>query len=85
MGKELEVKIKLLSKNSVMPSYSTKGDAGLDLTAVSKSYDEYGNTVFDTGLAFEIPEGFVGLLFPRSSNAKTNLRLTNAVGVLDSG
>lgn len=85
IDKRMEVKVKRLHPDSVIPSYATKGDAGLDLTAVSKSYDEYGNTVFDTGLAFEIPEGFVGLLFPRSSNAKTNLRLTNAVGVLDSG
>jgi len=81
----LPVRVKKLHPNSVTPFYSTKGDAGLDLTAVSKSVDEFGNTVFDTGLAFEIPEGFVGLLFPRSSNAKTDLRLTNSVGVLDSG
>lgn len=81
----MEVKVKKMHAEAVIPSYATKGDAGLDLTAVSKSYDECGNTVYDTGLAFEIPEGFVGLLFPRSSNAKTNLRLTNAVGVLDSG
>jgi dUTP pyrophosphatase len=80
----LEVKIKKLHPDSVIPSYAKYGDAGLDLTAVSKSYDEYGNTVFGTGLAFEIPEGYVGLLFPRSSNAKTDLRLTNSVGVLDS-
>lgn len=81
----LSVKIKRLHPDSVIPSYSKPGDAGLDLTAVSKSFDEFGNTVYDTGLAFEIPEGYVGLLFPRSSNAKTDLRLTNSVGVIDSG
>lgn len=82
---DMEVKVKKMHPEAVIPSYAKSGDAGLDLTAVSKSVDEFGNTVFDTGLAFEIPEGYVGLLFPRSSNAKTDLRLTNSVGVLDSG
>lgn len=81
----MQVKIKKLVENAVIPSYSKQGDAGLDLTAVKKNYDIDGNTVYYTGLSFEIPDGFVGLLFPRSSNSKTDLRLTNSVGVLDSG
>jgi dUTP pyrophosphatase len=81
----MQVKIKKLNPGAVIPSYAKEGDAGLDLTATSKEYDNDGNIVYGTGLAFEIPMGFVGLLFPRSSNAKTNLRLTNSVGVLDSG
>lgn len=81
----MKVKIKRLHKDAVIPSYAKQGDAGMDLTAVSTHYDDCGNTVYGTGLSFEIPEGFVGLLFPRSSNAKTDLRLTNSVGVLDSG
>jgi dUTP pyrophosphatase len=80
----MKVKIKRLHKDAVVPKYSKNGDAGLDLTAVSQGYDEHGNTVYSTGLAFEIPKGFVGLLFPRSSNSRTNLRLTNSVGVIDS-
>ena len=79
------VKIKKLNENAVIPKYSKPGDAGMDLTATSRSFDEYGNIVYGTGLGFEIPEGYVGLLFPRSSNSKTNLYLTNHVGVLDSG
>jgi dUTP pyrophosphatase len=79
------VKIKKLVENAVIPAYSKKGDAGLDLTAVSKTIDENSNIVYGTGLAVEIPEGFVGLLFPRSSNSKTDLYLTNHVGVVDSG
>ena len=81
----MEIKIKKLSKDAVIPKYAKEGDAGMDLVATSKEYDEYGNTVYGTGLAFEIPKGYAGLLFPRSSNAKTDLRLTNSVGVLDSG
>ena len=81
----MEVKIKKLHKDAVIPKYAKPGDAGLDLTATSMEYDEDGNWVYGTGLAFEIPEGYVGMLFPRSSNAKTNMYLTNSVGILDSG
>lgn len=82
---DLSVKIKKLHKDAVIPSYAKHGDAGMDLTATSKEYDEHGNVVYGTGLAFEIPDGYVGLLFPRSSNTKKDLVLGNSVGVLDSG
>lgn len=81
----MKVKIKRLSENAVIPKYAKDQDAGLDLVATSKTYDENGNVVYGTGLAFEIPKGYVGLLFPRSSNAKKDLLLSNSVGVLDSG
>ena len=81
----MQVKIKKLHVDAVIPAYSKPGDAGLDLTAVSATQDQYGNVVYGIGLAFEIPEGHVGLLFPRSSNSKTDLYLTNHVGVVDSG
>lgn len=81
----MKVKIKKLHEKAVVPKYAKQGDAGLDLTAVSYEFDEYGNIVYHTGLAFEIPEGYVGLIFPRSSICKKDLSLTNAVGVLDSG
>ena len=81
----MKIKIKKLKENAVIPFYSKNGDAGMDLTATSKWYDDNGNTCYGTGLAFEIPEGYFGLLVPRSSNAKTDLRLTNSSGILDSG
>lgn len=80
----MQVKIKRLSDNAVIPKYSLEGDAGLDLVATSKKYDEFGNVHYGTGLAFAIPKGYLGLLFPRSSNAKKDLILSNSVGVLDS-
>lgn len=80
----MKVKVKKLNDNAVLPRYATDGAAGIDLTATSKEYDYHGNVVYGTGLAFEIPKGYVGLLFPRSSNAKKNLLLSNSVGVLDS-
>lgn len=84
----LPIKVKKLDPNAVIPSYAKIGDAGLDLTAVSiQTVDnqEYGYIEYGTGLAFEIPQGYVGLLFPRSSVSKTGLILSNSVGVIDSG
>ena len=80
----MEVKIKKLHKDAVVPKYATSGSAGMDITATSKVFDSNGNIVYGTGLAFEIPKGYVGLLFPRSSNTKKDLVLLNSVGVLDS-
>lgn len=80
----MKVNIKKLNQWAITPTYAKDGDAGMDLVAISKKetdmYVEYG-----TGLAFELPEGFVGLLFQRSSVSKYHLSLANAVGVLDSG
>lgn len=81
----MEVKVKRLKDNAVIPSYAKPGDAGMDLTATNLHYDEEKGFVYGTGIAVEIPEGFVGLIFPRSSNRKTNAYLTNHVGVVDSG
>lgn len=80
----MNVKVKKLHEKAVIPKYSKPGDAGLDLTATSKHY-EGDNVVYGTGLAIEIPEGYVGLLFPRSSLTNYNLALGNHVGVIDSG
>ena len=80
----MKVKIKKLSDNAVVPSYANPGDAGLDIIATgitrTKHYIEY-----HTGLSFEIPEGYVMLIFPRSSISNKSLILSNSVGVLDSG
>lgn len=81
----MEVKIKKLCETAVIPSYAKPGDAGMDLVATSRVVDKYGNVEYGTGLAMEIPEGYVGLLFPRSSISKYDLSLANAVGVVDSG
>lgn len=81
----MKVKIKKLHPDAVIPAYAKTGDAGMDLTAVTFDVDEFGNMCYGTGLAFEIPEGYVGLVFPRSSIYKSNLNLSNSVGVIDSG
>jgi dUTP pyrophosphatase len=80
----VQIKIKKLSDEAVVPKYAKEGDAGLDLVAISKreteKFIEYG-----TGLAFEIPLGYAGFIFPRSSVSKKDLVLANSVGVVDSG
>lgn len=81
----MEVRFKKLNPNAVTPTKAHADDAGFDLTATSRYFDQHGAIVYGTGLAFEIPKGYVGLLFPRSSNAKKDLLLSNCVGVLDSG
>ena len=81
----MNVKIKKLDKKAVLPKYANVGDAGMDLTATSKWYDDDNNVCYGTGIAMEIPKGYVGLVFPRSSNAKQDLILSNGVGVIDSG
>lgn len=81
----MEVRIKKLHPNAVIPTYAKDGDAGMDLTAVTKSYDRDGNIVYGIGLAFEIPKGYVGLVFPRSSISNLDITMSNCVGVIDSG
>ena len=81
----MQVKFKRLYKDAVMPMRAHKGDAGLDLVAHSLASDDNGNIVYGTGVAVEIPEGYVGLVFPRSSICKYTMALTNSVGVIDSG
>ena len=81
----MKIRIKKLNENAVIPTYAKDGDAGMDLVATRI----ISNTTFDisygTDLAIEIPEGFVGLVFPRSSIRKYELILSNSVGVIDSG
>lgn len=80
-----QIKFKKLNEKAVVPTYSKKGDAGLDLTAISYKHDYLeGSFIYGTGLSFEIPQGYVGLIFPRSSIAKKDFILSNHVGVIDS-
>ena len=81
----LKIKAKKMHPHAVLPTYAKLGDAAMDLYATEVIKDKYENYVYLTGIALEIPPGFVGLLFPRSSVSKTSLSLANSVGVVDSG
>lgn len=80
----LNIKIKRLSATAKLPTKAHTSDAGYDLYASSCHYED-GMLHYGTGVAVEIPVGYVGLVFPRSSIANTHLTLSNSVGVIDSG
>ena len=80
----LKIKIKKLNDFAVIPTYATDGSAGMDMTAISKTYDDFGNICYGTGIAMEIPEGWVGIVAPRSSNSKKNLVMGGSIGIIDS-
>ena len=80
----MNIKIKKLHPDAVIPHKAYPSDAGFDLWAVTDfKTDEDGNAVYGTGLAFEIPEGYAGFVFPRSSISKKDLIMANCVGVID--
>ena len=81
----MKVNIKKVHADAIIPSYAKSGDAGMDLVATTIISETIGSITYGLGIALEIPEGFVGLVFPRSSIRKTNLQLSNSVGVIDSG
>ena len=82
---DMKVRIKKLQENAVMPRKAHDDDAGFDLVATSREFGDNGCVIYGTGLAFEIPQGYVGLVFPRSSIANRDIVLSNSVGVIDSG
>ena len=84
----MTVRFKKLVEEAVLPVRAHEGDAGVDLTALSveTEVNECGELiiVYHTGIAVEIPEGYVGLLMSRSSISKKSLAQTNCVGTIDS-
>lgn len=78
----MQVNVKRLDPAATLPTYATEGSACFDIAALE------GGTVpavFSTGLAFEVPEGHVMLVFSRSGHGfKHDVRLANCVGVIDS-
>jgi len=79
------VKVKKLVPEAVIPSYSKVGDAGMDLTITKEIENTTFSVSYGFGIAIEIPKGYVGLVFPRSSVRNQDLILSNCVGVIDSG
>jgi dUTP pyrophosphatase len=87
------LKVKKLDHNAILPKYQTTGAACFDLHAATvDGVHHVGSTVSNgypltcgTGLAFEVPEGHVMLVFSRSGHGFRNqVRLCNSVGVIDS-
>lgn len=80
------MKVKRLYEGVKLPTKATEGSAAFDLYAYTEAPIDAGETVkYKTGIALEIPEGRVGLIFPRSGlSTKFGIRLSNCVGVIDS-
>ena len=83
MKNKIVIKFKKLSDSATIPKRGSAVAAGYDLTVdtIEKTYDHIR---YNSNIAVEIPKGYVGLLYPRSSVYKQNLMLTNGVGVIDS-
>ena len=81
----MKVKLKKLHSDAVKPKYAKENDAGMDLVATSIIENTTFQITYGLGIALEIPDGMVGLVFPRSSIRNTELMLSNSVGVIDAG
>ena len=81
----MKVKLKKLNENVKLPVYAKTGDAGLDIKATRIESENNYSITYGTDLCIEVPFGYVGLIFPRSSIRNYDLSLSNCVGVVDSG
>ncbi|MEI2775417.1 MAG: dUTP diphosphatase [Tetrasphaera sp.] len=81
------VPVRLLHPAAVLPSYAHEGDAGADLTAtVELTLGPGERALVPTGVALAIPEGWVGLVHPRSGlAARHGITIVNAPGTIDAG
>ncbi len=83
----MEVKYKRLSSQVFLPAPAREGDAAVDLqTTVDLVLDPGQREAVPTGLAVEIPDGYAGLVIPRSGHAlRSGLGVVNGPGLIDSG
>src|SRR6266487_522465 len=83
----MDLPFKRLTEEATLPAYAKPGDAGLDLTStVDVEVGPGERAMVPVGLAVAIPEGFAGLVLPRSGLAsRQGLTLANAPGLIDSG
>ena len=81
------LKVKRLTDTAILPTRATEGDAGLDLYASEDAtVSPFTVTPVKTGIAVEIPHGYVGLVHPRSGlAAKYGITVVNAPGTIDAG
>ena len=86
-NKLMNIKVKLLSPLAKMPVYATPGSACFDIATIDDNVDiaPGSGAILRTGLAFEIPQGHVMMVYSRSGHGfKNGIRLANSVGVIDS-
>ena len=82
----INLKLKRLTDTAKLPTYAHDGDACFDLYADDVNDNFGGMYLCDTGLSVEVPPGYAMMIYSRSGHGfKNNMRLSNCVGVLDSG
>lgn len=83
----MDVRIKVLEPGFEVPHYATHGDAGFDLCSTQDiEIEAGGRSLVPCGFAIEIPDGYAGLVIPRSGLAiKHGISIVNAPGLIDSG
>lgn len=83
----MNIQIKKLSPNAIVPNIAYHGDAGIDLHSTEEAIlQPFERKLISTGLAMAIPEGYAGFVLPRSGMAiKQGLSLVNSPGLIDSG
>ena len=83
----VNVHIKLLDPELPAPAYAKPGDAGADLRSrIDFELEPGERALVPTGVAIALPEGYVGLVHPRSGLAtKNGITIVNAPGTVDSG
>jgi dUTP pyrophosphatase len=82
----MNIKIKKLNNDAIIPNYARAWDAGADLYATEDFLlPKRGYGIVPTGIAMEIPNGFVGLIHPRSSLGSRGITVMNAPGTIDAG
>ncbi len=84
---DLDIQILRLDPDLPPPSYAHPGDAGADLvTTVDVTLAPGERGMVPTGIALALPEGYVGLVHPRSGlAARSGLSIVNAPGTIDAG
>lgn len=81
----MRLKIKRLTDTAIIPKYQSNGAAGIDLHVDTYTVSDEGKYIAHTGIAVEIPDGYVGVIFPRSSfGLKYGFSLSNTAGIIDS-
>lgn len=85
LKRPLSVKVVRKFEDVKLPTYATDGSGCFDIYAREIEDDTHLSSIWSTGLKFEIPNGYVMLVYSRSGHGfKYDVRLANCVGVIDS-
>ena len=82
----MKIKVKKTQTGGILPVKILNEDAGWDLTAATVDFDfKEGIIEYGTGIAIEVPVGYIGIVAPRSGITNKALMLKNSIGIIDPG